>query len=129
LFSLYTNPLSHVLDDASIQFHFYADDTQLYISFSSSDSDQSLRHLSSFLEQVYSWFCSNRLSVNPSKTEYLLIGTSQQRAKICNSSVYFKNLTLTPTQTARNLGVIFDEKLQETYLFYLSLIFLSNSPT
>ena len=111
LFSLYTTPLSHVLDDASIQFHFYADDTQLYISFSSSDSDQSLRHLSSVLDQVYSWFCSNRLSVNPSKTEYLLIGTSQQRAKICNSSVYFQNLTLTPTQTARNLGVIFDENL------------------
>src|SRR5437870_7694058 len=32
-------------------------------------------------------------------------------AKICNSFVYFQNLTLTPTQTARNLGVIFDENL------------------
>jgi len=111
LFTLYTTPLSHVLEDASIKFHFYADDTQLYISFSSSDSEQSLRHLSSVLDQVYSWFCSNRLSVNPSKTEYLLIGTPQQRAKISNCSVYFQNLALTPTVTARNLGVIFDENL------------------
>ena len=111
LFSLYTTPLSHILEATSLQFHFYADDTQLYISFSSTDSDQSLRHLSSVLDQVYSWFCSNRLSVNPSKTEYLLIGTVQQRAKICNSSVHFQNLVLTPTHTARNLGVIFDANL------------------
>ena len=37
LFTLYTTPLSHLLADSSIQFHFYADDTQLYISFSGSD--------------------------------------------------------------------------------------------
>lgn len=111
LFTLYTTPLSHVLDDASIKFHFYADDTQLYISFSSSESDESLVKLSSVLDQVYSWFCSNRLSVNPSKTEYLLIGTPQQRAKITHSSVYFQNLVLIPSHNARNLGVIFDENL------------------
>ena len=47
LFSLYTTPLSHILADSSIQFHFYADDTQLYVSFSSADSSQSLSKLSS----------------------------------------------------------------------------------
>ncbi len=104
-FYLYTTPLSYVLDDASIKFHFYADDTQLYISFSSSDSEQNLGQLSSVLDQVYSWFCANRLSVNPSKTEYLLIGTPQQRRKI-TTSVYFPNLALTPSPTALNLGVI-----------------------
>src|ERR1700759_1970420 len=94
-----------------IKFHFYADETQLYISFSSSDSEQNLGQLSSVLDQVYSWFCANRLCVNPSKTGYLLIGTPQQRRKITNSSVYFQNLALTPSPTARNLGVIFDENL------------------
>src|SRR6201995_3715577 len=94
-----------------IKFHFYADETQLYISFSSSDSEQNLGQLSSVLDQVYSWFCANRLCVNPSKTEYLLIGTPQQRRKITNSSGYFQNLALTPSPTARNLGVIFDENL------------------
>ena len=118
-------PLSYVLDDASIKFHFYADDTQLYISFSSSDSEQNLGQLSSVLDQVYSWFCANRLSVNPSKTEYLLIGTPQQRRKITNSSVYFQNLALTPSPTARNLGVIFDETLTLRIIFPLSADLLS----
>jgi len=111
LFSLYITPLSHLLADSSIQFHFYADDTQLYISFSSSDSCQSLTKLSTTLDLIHSWFCANRLAVNPSKTEYLLVGTNQQRSKVTSSSVYFQNLSLTPTDSVRNLGVIFDSNL------------------
>src|SRR5438132_6417982 len=111
LFSLYTTPLSNILADSSVQFHFYADDTQLYISFSSSESSQSLNKLSSTLDLVHSWFCANRLAVNPSRTEYLLIGTTQQRSKVTNYSVYFQNLSLSPTDTVRNLGVIFDQNL------------------
>ena len=81
LFTLYTTPLSHLLADSSEQFHFYADDTQIYLSFSSTDSVEALAKLTSTLDQVHSWFCANRLVVNPSKTEYLLIGTTQQRSK------------------------------------------------
>ena len=111
LFTLYTTPLSHLLASSSVRFHFYADDTQLYVSFSASDSDQSLTNLSVTLDRIYSWFCSNKLPLNPSKTEYLLVGTPQQRTKVTNSSVHFRNLVLTPTDTARNLGVIFDSGL------------------
>jgi hypothetical protein len=111
LFSLYTTPLSNILADSSIQFHFYADDTQLYISFSSYESSQSLNKLSSTLDLVHSWFCANRLAVNPSKTEYLLVGNNQQRSKVTNSSVCFQNLSLTPAESVRNLGVIFDSNL------------------
>ena len=77
LFTLYTTPQSHLLTNSSLQFHFYADDTQIYISFSGSDSSQALVKLSTTLDHVHSWFCANRLVVNPSKTEYLLIGTPQ----------------------------------------------------
>jgi hypothetical protein len=33
LFTLYTTPLSYLLTESSLQFHFYADDTQIYLSF------------------------------------------------------------------------------------------------
>ncbi len=42
LFTLYTTPLSHLLTDSSLQFHFYADDTQIYISFSGTESNSAL---------------------------------------------------------------------------------------
>jgi len=86
-------------------------DTQFYLSFSSTDSNVALGKLTSILDQVYSWFCANRLVVNPSKTEYLLIGTRQQRTKITNFYIFFKNVPLTLTDSARNLGVIFDSNL------------------
>jgi len=111
LFTLYTTPLSHLLTNSSLRFHFYADDTQIYISFSSAEVQDALAKLTSTLDQVHSWFCANRLVVNPSKTEYLLIGTSQQRSKVTNSSISFKNVLISPTVSARNLGVIFDSNL------------------
>ena len=42
LFTLYTTPISHLLNTLSLPHHLYADDTQLYLSFSSSDAEQSL---------------------------------------------------------------------------------------
>jgi len=47
---------------------------------------------------------ANLLTLNSSKTEFLLIGLSKQLAKINNSS-------LTATYSARNLGFIFDDYL------------------
>ena len=111
LFCLYTSPLSQIFSNSPVSYHLYADDTQLYISFNSSDSALNLSILSSVLDSVYSWFISNRLSVNPSKTEYLLIGNSLQCAKVNSATVSFCGNTLTPTNSCRNLGVIFDRDL------------------
>jgi len=108
LFTLYTSPLSHIFNDSPVAFHLYADDTQLYISFSASDSQPSLTTLSSKLDTLHAWLTCNRLTVNPAKTEYLIIGTPQQRSKLLSSTISFQNLPITPTTSARNLGVIFD---------------------
>src|SRR5438445_4329934 len=111
-------PLSYIFANSSVSFHLYADDTQLYISFSSSDSVSNLNTLSSTLDSVYTWLSSNRLSVNPSKTEYLLLGNPQQRSKLVSSSIYFRGNILTPSDKCRNLGVIFDSNL--TFKIHIS---------
>jgi len=48
------------------------------------------------------WMTANLLTLNPSKTEFLLTGLKKQIDKIHNSS-------LNTTHSARNLGFIFDE--------------------
>src|SRR6267154_975695 len=111
LLCLYAAPLTYLLSDSPVSFQLYADDTQLYISFSSADVQSRLSAFSSALDSVYHWFSSNRLSINPSRTEFLLIGTPQQRLKFTSLFIAFRSSILTPTSHCRNLGVVFDSDL------------------
>ena len=52
------------------------------------------------------------LSLNHSKTEFLLIGLPKQLSKIANPLIQMSpNVSLPPVSAARNLGVIFDSTL------------------
>ena len=109
LFSLYTSPVSQIFTKASISYHLYADDTQIHISFSPNQSHDSLSLLPSTLDEVHAWLTSNRLSVNPPKTEFLIIGN-----KIQSSSIVFCGNVISPSASARNLCVTFDSSLSLT---------------
>src|SRR5664279_1872447 len=55
---------------------------------------------------------SNFLSLNPSKTELLLIGLPEQHAKLSQTSLILSdNTTSSATTSARNLGIVFDSAL------------------
>ena len=103
LFCLYTSPLGPIFSNSPVSYHLYADYTQLYIFFLVL-TVYSLSALFLTLDSVYSWFTSNRLSVNPSKTEFLLIGTPQQCAKLTFTSVLFCGTALTPSDSCRILS-------------------------
>ena len=112
LFILYTTPLSHIISNSCASHHLCADDTQLYMSFSATDFATNIAHLQSTLSSVYDWMSSNFLSLNPSKTEFLLLGLPRQLAKLQNPNITLPgNVTLCPVTSARNLGVIFDSNL------------------
>src|SRR6218665_2993122 len=61
LFILYTTPLSHLIDPSSVDHHLYADDTQLFISFSPASFSTSIAHLLSVVNQISQWMSSNLL--------------------------------------------------------------------
>ena len=49
LYTLYTRPLSHILENHHILYHTYADDTQLYVKFDR-ESPSSMKIASTMLE-------------------------------------------------------------------------------
>ena len=112
LFILYTTPLSQVISDSSSSHKLYADDTQLYLSFSAGDFSHNIAHLEQTVSNVYNWMSSNFLSLNPSKTEFLVIGLPKQLEKLNHPTIHLpNNVILSPVHSARNLGVIFDSNL------------------
>jgi len=65
----------HLLD---LNPHLYADDTQLFFSFCPCDFDSSLTRLKVLMNIISSWMTANHLTINSSKTEFLLIEFKQQ---------------------------------------------------
>ena len=58
---------------------------------------------------------NNKLLLNPSKTELLLLGTPVQLNMFKSfSSLLFDNSSMEPATAARNLGVVFDSNLSYT---------------
>ena len=112
LFILYTTPLSTLISQSSAQHQLFADDTQLFLSFSAADFSFNITHLEQTVSKVSDWMSANFLSLNPSKTEFLLIGLPQQLKKINNPKIHLPNgVVLSPVTSARNLGVIFDNNI------------------
>ena len=115
LFTLYTTPLGTLLDNHSLGYHFYADDTQIYISFDSLSCDSSVQLLSAVFDELQSWMAANKLLLNPSKTEFLLLGTPQQLKKFDGlTSLNLGDSVIELADAARNLGVVFNSTMSLT---------------
>ena len=67
--------------------------------------------MESCLQDVKSWMILNKLKMNDSKTECILIGSYQQLAKINLTSILVGEHRITVLEDIRNLGAYFDKNL------------------
>ena len=110
LFSLYTSPLSTLIGrHEGVNFHFYADDTQLFVHLSHRNVSAAFDKLNRCLQDVKEWMSASKLKLNPDKTEFILFGSKKHRERLsaCFPIDILGN-PLHPTESVRNLGVWFD---------------------
>ena len=94
--------------------HCYADDSQVYISFSPNDRAEQLavaRNMEDCSQDIRFGMLINDLKFKDDKTEFLSIGTLQQLEKLDNIGIRVGDSDIHPVQLVRNLGCWFDSRL------------------
>jgi hypothetical protein len=114
LFTMYTADFS-----AQVRYsitHAYADDSQIYLSFSPSDVEQALGDLQTDLNSIGKWAVSNGLLINPKKTQAILFGSEvlSGRAREEAQCLTLHGETVSFSSHVKNLGLTMDSKLRYT---------------
>ena len=108
LFILYMNDISYT--SKLLSFVLFADDTTVYLS------DKNVNALydtmNSELHEVSNWFKCNKLSLNATKTNLMLLGTTHKTKNAkTNRFICLDGCKLKRVSTAKFLGIIIDENL------------------
>ena len=72
-FSIYTKPMSAIIDSHSITHHSFADDLQLQMSAPPDRIYELLHSMQACISDVKAWATAYMLKLNDSKTELMLV--------------------------------------------------------
>ena len=113
LIVVYASKIFEILDKHNLGSHCYADDSQLYLAFSPNNANReaALARVKRCFEDIRNWMQNYKWKLNGDKTEFMIIGTSQQLAKVSINSLPVGTATITPVSSARSLGSWFDSKM------------------
>ena len=106
LFTMYTTPIGDIIRRHQLNFHLYADDTQLYVNFELSDDDNklsSLNKIENCVSEVRMWMNANFLKVNEDKTVALVHASINNQAKHNITAIKIGDCDITPSPSARNI--------------------------
>ena len=103
LFLIYINDLPHASDMFSIL--MYADDTTLFCNF---DNVCSENKINSELDNIFDWLCSNKLSLNVSKTKFACFHTKHK--KIVYPDLKINTISIDRVSEFNFLGLIISIK-------------------
>ena len=103
LFILYINDLHNV--SKILNFILFADDT--YIFLSGSNLTDLCNIMSNELKKLDVWFRVNKLSLNVSKTNFMVFGNKKNE----ECKIYINDIEIEEVSSTKFLGVIIDNKL------------------
>jgi len=112
-FVLYTADVIKLIEESGLSVHAYADDLQVCGHVTPDGSSELMAKMSLCGECVEAWMASNRLRLNPAKTELIWLGSSRRLETCTADSMLLRRsgVTIQPSTQFRDLGVIVDSDL------------------
>ena len=109
LFILYVNDITYTSN--ILDFILFADDTT--ILYSHKDINSKINMVNEELQEVNNWFKANKLSINASKTNFIILGTPYMTSTKAREdfNVILDNTALERVKFTKFLGVLIDECL------------------
>ena len=117
LFTIYASKIFEIIKEYLPQAHAYADDTQLYLSFkadSSTAQNDARKATENCITAIRVWMIEDKLCLNDSKTEFMIVGTRQQLAKVNIDQLWVGESSIVPVTSVKNLGSWFDKNMSMT---------------
>ena len=94
-----------------LRIHGYADDLQIYEHCDIKDINVTVDRLSICISEIMDWMNRNRLKLNASKTEVILLGSSRRLINCTCDHINIDGNAIHFADKVRNLGVILDSAL------------------
>jgi hypothetical protein len=110
IFTMYTAPLGDIITSHGLNHMIYADDTQLYLILDRSKRSKDLSRLEKCVQDVKSWAVGNKLMLNDAKTEVIHMSSRFVKTSPL-PPLKIGDSFIDPSESARDLGVIFDSRL------------------
>ena len=123
LFNLFMATLGELCHTHGVSFQGYMDDTKNYLSFrpksgSLNNQIECITKLENSLDAVGHWMQTNFLKLNENKTEFIILGVSQQLKKVGNISIRIGEDIIHNVPAVKNLGMFLDAELKHTTHIY-----------
>ena len=111
LFISYSAKVVAIIQHQGFKVHAFADDLQIYGSTAQNGAADRMARMSICIECVASWMSSNRLRLNPSKTELIWLGTSRRLLHCEGLGMTVCGADVRPVECVRDLGVLIDSNM------------------
>ena len=103
--------MGDIIRSHNLDFHVYADDVQVYISFNPKEPNaamEALRKLELCIMDLKNWMKTNKFMLNNNKTEFFIAGSRLSIQRLPPVQLQVGDSTITPSCHIWNLGVMFD---------------------
>ena len=111
LFLLYINDLPNCSKIG--KFRIFADDTAIFVDVE--DPNELPNIIESIMNQVCDWFGANKLTLNLSKSNFVIFRSLKNKNKPLPDKITFGNKNIARVANIKYLGVHLDEHLNYTY--------------